>query len=406
MSDDLEAELAAALGEASLEEMIDKSAVATIGQSLEPDTKLTGKVLRVTPEYVFVDLPGMNQGAIQTLLFEERVPEVGQALEVRVGLYLPDEGIYECSSGNSAMSVSDWSQVAEGMVVEAKITGHNKGGLECDVNRIRGFIPAGQISLYRIEDFSGMVGEKLTCVITLANPERRNLVLSRKAVLEREQEEAKTKLLAELSVGDEREGIVRSLRDFGAFVDLGGVDGLIHISQMSWERIRHPKELLTEGQRVKVKVQKIDPDSGKISLSLRDFVQNPWDSAAQKYAVGTKVKGTVTRIMEFGAFVKLEPGVEGLVHVSELSFKCVWRVGDVLSEGQEVEAKVLSVDPEKQRISLSIKAYEAHPEPEAETEVAVETAEEVAAKPVPKRTVPLKGGLGKSSGGEEVGLKW
>ena len=155
--------------------------------------------------------------------------------------------------------MGDWSEVSEGMIVEARVTGHNKGGLECEVNRLRGFIPASQISLYRVEDLAQFVGQKFACVITEANPDKGNLVLSRRAVLEREKAEAKTKLLAELEVGQVREGIVRSLQEFGAFVDLGGVDGLIHISQLSWDRIRHASEVLELGQKVKVKIQKIDP---------------------------------------------------------------------------------------------------------------------------------------------------
>ena len=145
------------------------------------------------------------------------------------------------------------------MVVEARVTGHNKGGLECEVNRLRGFIPASQISMYRVEDLAQFVDQKFACVITEANPEKRNLVLSRRAVLEREKAEAKEKLMAELEVGQVREATVRSLQSFGAFVDLGGVDGLIHISQLSWDRIKHASEVLEVGQKVKVKIQKIDP---------------------------------------------------------------------------------------------------------------------------------------------------
>ena len=218
-----------------------------------------------------------------------------------------------------------------------------------------------------------------------ANRDRRNLVLSRRGVLEREQAEAKEKLLAELEVGQTREGMVRNIRDFGAFVDLGGIDGMIHVSQMSWDRIKHPSEVLTLGQKVKVKIQKIDPETHKISLAYRDLFESPWTNAASKYPVTSKVTGTVSKIMDFGAFVKLEPGVEGLVHISELSYKRVHRVSDIVQEGQQVEAKVLSVDPENQRISLSMKAFEARPESakkeEPEAEAAPGAAEEEKAAP-------------------------
>jgi small subunit ribosomal protein S1 len=225
-------------------------------------------------------------------------------------------------------------------------------------------------------------------------------------VLEREQAEAKERLKAELAEGQEREGIVRNIRDFGAFVDLGGVDGMLHVSQLSWDRVKHPSDVLTLGQKIKVKIQKIDSATGKISLSYRDTFDNPWTTATTRYPVTARVKGTVSKIMDFGAFVRLEPGVEGLVHISELSHKRVFRVSEVLHEGQEVEAKVLSVDPEAQRMSLSMKALEARAEPQTpEAEEQAEEAEPLRKQP-PKRAVPLKGGLGRGKGGEEFGLRW
>ena len=187
--------------------------------------------------------------------------------------------------------VQDWSDLREGSVVEATITGENKGGLECQVNNIRGFIPAGQVSLYRVENLAQFVGERMLCVVTEANPDRRNLVLSRRALLEREQQEAKEKLLAELAPGQVREGIVRSIRDFGAFVDLGGVDGLLHVSQLSWARVKHPSEVLEVGQTVKVKIQKIDPETGKISLAMKELTESPWTNIAAKYPVARQGHG-------------------------------------------------------------------------------------------------------------------
>jgi ribosomal protein S1 len=302
--------------------------------------------------------------------------------------------------------VDDWSQESEGMVVEARVTGHNKGGLECEVSGLRGFIPASQISLYRVEDLSQFVGEKFPCIITQANPDKGNLVLSRRAVLEREKAEAKTNLLAQLEVGQVREGIVRSLQEFGAFVDLGGVDGLIHISQLSWDRLRHASEALELGQKVKVKIQKIDPATGKIGLAFRDLAENPWSGAAQKYPPRSKVSGTVTRLMEFGAFVRLEAGIEGLIHISELSYKRVWRASDIVQQGQEVEVLVLSVDAENQRISLSLKALEARATPVAKDEEPAEAEPATSATSASERKTPLKGGVGRASGGDKFGLKW
>ncbi len=315
-----------------------------------------------------------------------------------------DEGLYQLTRPGAAQSVQDWSDVREGTVVDAVITGENKGGLECQVNNLRGFIPAGQVSLYRVESFTQFVGERMLCVVTEANADRRNLVLSRRALLEREQQEAKEKLLAELEPGQVREGVVRNIRDFGAFVDLGGVDGLLHVSQLSWARVKHPSEVLQVGQPVKVKIQKIDPATGKISLAMKELTESPWANIAAKYPTRSKVTGKVSKIMEFGAFVELEPGVEGLVHVSELAHHRVWRVADVVSEGQEVDVIVMSVDEEKQRIGLSIKAAQAKPVKEQKKE---ESEEPEAPPPVLQQPkTPLKGGVGRGSGGDQFGLKW
>jgi small subunit ribosomal protein S1 len=401
LTPELEQELEAALGGLAVDEMLAKGAAAA--RELAPETRHMGRVAGVHRDSVFVELGERNQGVLPLGVFPEP-PEAGAAVEVVVHRFNPEEGLYELTVPGGAVDIGNWSDLREGLVVEARITGHNKGGLECEVNHIRGFLPASQVSLYRVDDLAQFVGQHLNCVVTEANREARNLVLSRRAVLEREQAEAKQKLLAELAPGQVREGVVRSLQPFGAFVDLGGVDGLIHISQLSWERLKHASEALEVGQKVKVKIAKIDPVTRKISLGFRDLSENPWSRVAEKYPVGRKVSGTVTRLMEFGAFVRLEPGVEGLIHISELSHKRVWRASDAVQEGQEVEVQIVSVDPQGQRIGLSLKALEARPAPEKKSE---EPAEEAPAPATArKRSVPLKGGLGRSPGGDSFGLRW
>jgi small subunit ribosomal protein S1 len=183
------------------------------------------------------------------------------------------------------------------------------------------------------------------------------MLLSRRAVLEKQAADARTTMLETLEVGTLFEGIVRSVRDFGAFVDIGnGVEGLVHVSQLSWDRVANPADVLQPGQKVSVVVKKIDSQTGKIALSARDTVNSPWKTAAEKYHIGATVRGIVSRIAQFGAFVKLEPGIEGLVHVSELAHRHVRSVADVVKEGESVECRVLTVDPDEQRLSLSIKA--------------------------------------------------
>ncbi len=404
LSADLEVEFMAALGGESVDEIIAGGSPVEVAAEFERESRHQGTVITIHRDNVFVDIGGAQQGVLALKDFAIR-PEPGTVVDVMVSRFNAADGLYELALPGTAVDVGDWSEVAEGMLVEARITGHNKGGLECEVNQLRGFIPASQISTYRVEDLAQFVDQKFACVITEANPVKRNLVLSRRAAMEREQADAKQKLLAELEVGQVREATVRSLQNFGAFVDLGGVDGLIHISQMSWDRVKHPSEVLEVGQKVKVKIQKIDPQTGKIGLALRDLTESPWASAANDFPVRTRVKGTVTRLMEFGAFVRLGPGVEGLVHISELSHKRVFRVSDVLNEGQDVEVMVLSVDTEQQRISLSLKALEARAIPAATS--AEESAEPEAPKEPPKkRKTPLRGGIGGPKSGDKFGLKW
>jgi len=407
LSPDLEEELEAALAGSSLEDLMSGGEALSKQVMLEADSKIAGRVVAVKREDVFVELGALEQGVVPLGQFPDRQPpEPGTMLDVRVVRFNREEGLYDLALPHAAADVGDWSDIEEGMIVEARITGHNTGGLECEVNRIRGFIPISQIALYRVENIEQFVGEKFACLVTEANPERRNLVLSRRALLEREKEQARKEILESLAPGQIRDGVVRKLMDFGAFIDLGGVDGLLHISQLAWERVKHPSDVLEEGQRIRVRVEKIDPATNKISLSYRDLLQNPWTDVERKYAVQSVVRGKVTKIMEFGAFVQLEPGVEGLVHISELAHKRVWRVSDVVKEGEEVDVVILSIDTQAQRISLSMKAATAAPEP-----VAVKDKDEEEAAPAepvkPKKPVgPLKGGLGRATGGEQFGLKW
>ena len=376
-------------------------------QPLEPGTKHKGKVVKIYKEDVFVEIGSRAQGVLPIKSFGDKPPSIAQRVDVVIDGFNETEGLYQVHRTGGAVEAVDWSQFSEGMVVEATVTGHNKGGLECKVGSVRGFIPASQISLYRIEDLSECVGQKFNCAITECKPQRRNLVLSRRAVLEREREESREQLLAELGVGQVREGTVRTIKDFGAFVDLGGVDGLLHVGQLSWSRVNHPSDMLSVGQKLQVKIQKIDPNTRKISLSIKDLVENPWSHAADKYSTGSTVEGKVTKIMDFGAFVELEPGLEGMIHISELAHDRVWRVTDVLQEGQEVEVKVLSVDSKKQRIALSLKAMFERPQPKSDDkDQELPPEPDQSAPPPKKRSTPLKGGLGRSSGGEQVGLNW
>jgi predicted RNA-binding protein with RPS1 domain len=404
---DLEQEMEAAFAGASMEQLVSGApGAAAVGTEIEVDTNLRGIVVKIHGDNVFFALDGHNEGVASLRQFPEP-PQLGMELNVVVSRYHAEDGLYELRVPGSSIDVEDWSDLAEGAIVEARVTGSNVGGLECMVGHIRGFIPASQIEMFRVEHYPEYYEKKLLCVVTEANERRRNLVLSHRALLEREKEEQRTKLLEELQVGDVREGTVTSVRDFGAFVDIGGLDGLVHISQLSWDRIAHPSEVLQAGQKIRVKVEKVNRETGKIGLNYRDLLDHPWTNVEARFPVESMVKGVVTRTAKFGAFVKLAPGIEGLIHISELAHHRVLQVTNVVHEGDEVEVKVLSVDAESQRISLSLK--DAHPLPEPETPGPAEeqAADEPLRKPVVRPSgLPLKGGTGQEAGGDRFGLKW
>ncbi len=403
----MEAELDRAMGGLSLDALMSGGEGSSQEGGLELESRQRGRVVALRRDEIFVEFGGREQGCLPARSLET-LPQPGDMIDVIVQRFNAEEGLYDLTLPGVSAELGNWDEVHEGMLVDVQVTGHNSGGLECEVNHIRGFIPVSQISLYRVEDLAQFVGQRFACLITDANPSRKNLVLSRRAVLEREQEEKKKTFFEALAPGQVYEGTVRKLMDFGAFVELGnGVDGLLHISQLSWGRIKHPSEVVQEGQTVRVRIEKIDRETGRIGLSYREMLENPWTGAANKYPHNAVIRGKVTRLMEFGAFVELEPGVEGLVHISELSHKRIWRASDVVKEGEEVEVLVLNVDPEAQRMSLSIKGL-SKPEPtKKEKDESQEAELPVAAKKSNRPSnQPLKGGLGKSAGGDAFGLKW
>lgn len=422
MSDDLEDEFEQIFGGKEIEMnsiMGDVDKVAS-QEILEPETKLKAKIVSISGENVFVDLGSKELGIVPGKMFKTE-PKAGDEIEVIVLKFDRGEGVYDLAVPLAAADVREWEQVSEGMILNAKIVKVNTGGLECEVNKLRGFIPMGQIGLYRVEKPETLIGESFACVVMEVNPMRRNLILSRRSMLEREREENREKILAELEVGQVREGVVRKLIDSGAFVDLGGLDGFIPISALSWGRVNHPQDVLKEGERIKVKVTKLDQNNHRISLAYRDDASDPWNTVEGDFPVKTSTRGRITKIMDFGAFVELTPGVEGLVHISEISHKRIAKVGDAVREGDWVEVMIQSIDPVSKRISLSMKQLIAPPEPEPreESEGAAtgpggkkgNDKPEVESVPQPLKLKhehkgPLKGGTGGSGSGEKFGLKW
>lgn len=355
----------------------------------------TGKVIAIRGKSIFVDLGAKSEGVLPVDQFTDALPQPGDMIEVIVDHFDTDEGLLILSRKGAAVE-ANWENLRKGLIVEARVTKTNKGGLDVVVDGIRGFLPIGQISINRVEDASVYINQKLRVVVTEANQREKNLVVSCRELLEREREEQREKTWAVLEEGQVRHGVIRSVKDFGAFVDIGGVDGLLHVGEMSWNRVSNAGEVVKVGQEVEVKILKIDRQSKKVSLGLKQLTPSPWDRVEENYSRGMVVKGTVTRLMDFGAFVELEPGIEGLVHITELSPSRVRRVSDIVKPEQEVEVRILKIEAEAKKISLSLR-----PLPTVTPVVEeVEEEEETPAAPKPPRKVPLKGGMGGSSTGE------
>ena len=371
---------------------------------LELNSRVKGVVTKIHKDNVFFKLAGQYEGVAAFHHFKEE-PKEGDFIEVIVRSRNPEDGLYELGVPGAVAGVADWDDITEGAVVEARVTGSNTGGLEVTINALKGFMPMSQIDRFRVEDLAPYMNQKFPVVVTEVNPDKRRLVVSRRAILERENEEKRKEIMEELEVGQLREGTVTKLMDFGAFVDLGGVEGLIHVSKVSWTRVKHPSEVLEVAQKVKVKVDKIG--DGRISLSHRDTIEHPWTSASGQFNPDDIVKGKVTKIMDFGAFVELAPGIEGLVHISELAHHRVTRVSTIVNEGETIEVKVLSVDKDKQKMSLSLKQIKPAPEPKAgdkkKDEPQIPDGRDLVVK---SSGEPLKGGTNNPSGGEQFGLKW
>ncbi len=289
LSDNLDAEIEAIMMDFSMDDVVQST--QTSDAELEPRSRLKATVAKLHGEHVFFNLPGQSEG-IASLAQFTTAPEVGMELEVIVRDLNKEDGLYELSIPGSSINVAEWSDINEGDVVEAVVTGSNSGGLEAAVNKLQGFIPASQIDRFRVENFDDYVGKRLQCVVVEVNPEKRKLIISHRGMLERESEAKRKELIATLEVGQLHEGIVTKLMDFGAFVDIGGMEGLIHISKLSWTRVKHPQEVLSEGQKVNVKIDKYDKETGKLSLSYRDTLDHPWENIQEKYHPNDIVTGS------------------------------------------------------------------------------------------------------------------
>ena len=386
---EMEAELQAAFG--GIEESLDTfKTQRPVKEAPSPGKK--GVVFRIHNGDVFVELPGgRTQGILTKDQFPEGMPEIGTELEIKIERFDNANGLLVLSRLGKAVANADWSSLAVGMVVEVKVTGVKASGLEVMVNSCRGWLPASQVDLNRTFDLSLFADQKLTCEVIEVDPHDHNLIVSRRVLLERQRAVEGEKLWGELAVDQIRKGIVRSIQSFGAFVDIGGADALLPISQISWKRITNIGDVLHPGQAVEVKILTIDLETKKISVGLKQLVTSPWHTLAERFRPGTIVTGKVTRTEEFGAFVELEPEIEGLVHISELAKGKVRRTSDEVKTGDEVKVMILTIEPESRRVSLSIKAAIEEADP---VELESAATPSVPVKPAKPRTTPLRGGNG------------
>ena len=318
-----------------------------------------GTVVAVTVDSVLVDIGYKSEGIFPLTEFQNdrEPPKPGDKLLISVKGRNP-EGYYELTRGKVERP-ADWEALEkafnEKTTIVGTVTGVVKGGLTVDVG-VRAFMPASRSGTREAAEMEKLVGQEIRCRITKLDVTEEDVVVDRRIIAEEEESATKVRRFSELKEGDTVRGTVRSLADYGAFVDIGGVDGLLHVGEISWQRVNHPSDVLAIGDQVEARVLKIDPDKRRISLSMKQLQAHPWEVVPEKYKTGERVRGTVTRVMDFGAFVELESGIEGLIHISEMSWaKRVRTAGDVVKPGETVEAVILGVNPGERRISLGLK---------------------------------------------------
>jgi small subunit ribosomal protein S1 len=344
----------------TMEEALKQSSVRFVAGEI-----VKGIIIEVRPKEVLVDIGYKSEGVISGNEFEDiKTVKVGDEIDVLIEKLEDKEGMVVLSKEKAEFK-KNWDKILticnEGGTISGKVKAVVKGGLLVNIG-VEAFLPASQIDIVPPKNLNVLVGNTYDFKVVKINQDRQNIVLSRRELIEQERNEKRARLLAEMTPGDIRKGTVKNITDFGAFIDLNGLDGLLHITDMSWGRIGHPSEILKVGQDIDVVVLDINKEKERVSLGLKQKLANPWDQIETKYPIGAKVKGKVVNLVPYGAFVELEPGVEGLVHVTELSWtKRIAKPSDVLKAEQELEAVVLGINREEQKISLGIRQLETNP---------------------------------------------
>ncbi len=353
---DLQSELDAALGDMDLFDLVD-SAEPARRPSDEGNDVRRGTVVAVQRDEILVEMGQKSTGMLPVRqLGDQPIPEIGDVIEVAVLGFNKDEGLLILARKDAVMAAS-WETLQVGQSVEGVVTGHNKGGIEIKINGIPAFMPISQIDIKRIEseDLGAFVNQKMRCQVMEYRRSEKKLVVSRRASLKVEEEKAREVLFETLTEGQRVSGKVRTIMPYGAFVDIGGADGLLHVRDMGHGRVEDPNEVVKVDQELDLMVLRIDREEKKIALGLKQIMADPWDDAANKWPVNSLISARVVRLMDFGAFVELAEGVEGLVPISEMSLRRIGHPREVVSENDVVELRILSMDLDRKRIALSIK---------------------------------------------------
>ena len=343
---------------------------------LRKGQKVTGTVVEINDNGVYVDVNYKTDGFIPLRHLSHRPVEdahdilsMDEEIEVVILTLEDDEGNMILSKKQADYEKA-WEKIVESHendeIIEAEVTKEVKGGLVVDVG-VRGFIPASHVAIGYVDDLGDYVGQKLRLKVIEVERDNNNVVLSHKKVLEKERAAQKEETLASLEEGQTVEGTVTKLVDFGAFIDLGGIEGLLHISEMSWGRIESPSEVLSEGEKVEVKVLGVNKEEERISLGLKQLLPDPWEEFADKHYEGEVIEGKITKLVDFGAFMEVEKGIEGLIHISQLSHRHVKTADEVVNVGDVREAKIINIDADQERVGLSLKELEEKPEPKQES---------------------------------------
>ena len=344
----------------TMEEAMKQSTISFVeGEIIE------GEVIEIRSKEVLVNINFKSEGSVSLNEFDEdNQPVVGDKIEVLIEVLENRDGMVELSHERAEFK-KNWDKInsicEEGGVITGRIKEIVKGGLIVNIG-VEAFLPSSQVDIVPPKDLKALVGQKYEFKIVKLNMERQNIVLSRRELIEEERSNKRAEMLGHMTPGDVRKGVVKNITDFGAFIDLDGLDGLLHITDMSWGRINHPSDMVTVGEELDVVVLDINKEKERVSLGLKQKSQNPWELIESKYPVNTTIKGKVVNLVSYGAFVELEPGVEGLVHVTELSWtKKHTKPSEVLEKGQEIEAMVLGVNKDEQKISLGIRQLDDNP---------------------------------------------